>query len=247
MPNFTNIYLDVNAGISVTDASPTWNHLTPGGANHEMRACQAGAGGGSVASAAWALFARINSIALVPEMWAYPGSDNSGGLQVKTYDGTGAHYNQFRINWDNLGTFAAAPFISSWKDNTYPAASPGTQPGVGDGSAIVNGSVDTGNSAYLKAAAYGVGLTAGGVADNPGSNMGSNPTVTAGSAGGLSTVLSTWSAWQSLQAATQWIVNGAIPQATTAGTWNFLMALYTGPNMVGGTLLPVVGFLYNWT
>jgi hypothetical protein len=111
---------------------------------------------------------------------------------------------------------------------------------------VVNGSSDTSNTSYLKATVYGNGVTAAGAADNPSSNFGTNPTVTSGTAGAVTTTNATWSSWQSLQASTQWIANGAIPKSVTAGTWNFLLALYIGANMTGGTLVPVLGFQYQW-
>src|SRR5258708_18494038 len=55
----------------------------------------------------WPPYTRPASTGVVPECWAYLGSDNSGGLKVTTYDGTTAHYKQFLISWDALGTFAA--------------------------------------------------------------------------------------------------------------------------------------------
>ena len=245
MTDFTTLKLQVNTGAS--DASPTWTDLLFGTANYELRAAISGAAG-NIASASWpSMLKPLIGTTLIGQLWGYFGSDNSGGLQVTTYDGTGAHYNQFRINWDALGTFASAPLISAWKDNTLPAASPGTQTSPGDGSNVVNGtSGESSSTSLLKGTAFGNGVTAGGAADNPGSNFGTNPTATSGSAGGSATINATWLAWQSLQAATQWIVNGAIPKATTAGTWNFLLAFYLAASMIGGILLPVLGFQYTW-
>ena len=212
--------------------------------------CASGAGAGNIASAAWPPYPQPASTGVIPECWIYLGSDNSGGLKVTTYDGTSAHYKQFLVSWDALGTFASAPIISAWKDNTYPAASPGTQPGTGDGGAIVNGqTTDTSNTAYLKANAYGRGTAAAGsVQDTPSANAGGTLSVTSGTAGAVSPpVTPAWLAtWQSLQAATQYIQDAVAPQATFAGLWYFDIALFTGPNMAGGTIIPVVGFQYLW-
>lgn len=249
MADFTTLYLDANAGSSVTDASPTWNHMTPGGSNYETRFCASGAGGGSIASASWPIYPPPGSVAVVPEAWVYLGSDASGGLQMKTYDGTTAHYMQFRWNWDNLGTFASAPIISAYKNNTYPAASPGTQGSYpGDGSCIINGqSSDTSSTSYLKANAYGQGLTSGGSQQTPGSNAAGTLAATSGTAGAVNPSSASWlSTWQSLQAATQYIQNGGTPEATTAGLWYWLSALYSGPGMTGGTLTPVLAFVYTY-
>ena len=243
MTDFTTLKWQVNTGAS--DAAPTWSDELFGTAGNELRVCGAGAGAANTSSASWPSYLRPLAAGVIPEMWGF--SADAVGLKITTYDGTGAHYNQHRVNWDALGTFASSPLISCWKDNTFPAATPGTQPGQpADGSAVVNGSADTGNASYAKGAMFGVGVTAAGAADNPSGNMGSNPLATSGSAGGLQTVAAAWSAWQSLQAATQWIVNGVIPKATTAGTWNGLLAWFTGPNQQGGTLLPVLGFQYTW-
>lgn len=247
MADFTTFKLQGNTGAS--DAAPTWTDVLFGTAANELRMCAAGAGAGNILAANWPTFLRPNAVGVIPECWLYT-VDGSGGLKISTYDATGAHYNQFRLNWDALGTFASAPLISAWKDNTLPAASPGTQPSPlagGDGTSVVNGhATDTNSTSYLKAAVFGNGVTAAGATDNPGTNMGSTPGATNGSAGGLATVNATWTAWQSLQAATAWVVNGAIPKATTAGTWNFLLALFSGPNQTGGTLTPVIGCSYTW-
>ncbi len=213
--------------------------------------CGSGAGAGNIASAAWPPYQQPVSTGVLPECWVYLGSDNSGGLKVTTYDGTTAHYKQLLVSWDNLGTFAAAPIISAWKDNTYPAASPGTQPGSpGDGSAIVNGqTTDTSNTSYLKANAYGRGTAAAGsVQDTPSANAGGTLAGTSGTAGAVSPpVTPAWLAtWQSLQAATQYIQDAVTPQATFAGLWYFVIALFTGPNMAGGVLVPQLGFQYLW-
>lgn len=249
MADFTTLYLDINAGASVTDASPVWNHMTPGGANYEIRFCASGAGAGNISSASWPIYAPPVSVGVVPEAWAYLGTDNSGGLQMKTYDGTSAHYMQFRWNWDALGTFASAPIISAYKDNTYPAASPGTQIGYpGDGSCIINGqSADTGSTSYLKANAFGYGVDTGGVQQTPSGNAGGTLAATSGTAGAVSPATGAWlSTWQSLQANSQFIQDAVTPKATTAGFWYWVAALYGGPNETGGVLTPVLAFRYTF-
>jgi hypothetical protein len=181
-------------------------------------------------------------------MWGYVGADASGGLKVSTYDATSAHYKQFTVSWDNTGTFASAPIFSAWMNNTLPAATPGTQPGVGDGSSFVNGhATDTSSTSYIKANFYGQGVTTAGVQQTPASNAAGTLAVTSGTAGAVSPGSAAWLAtWQSLQAATQFIQDGVIPQAVTAGLYYYVLAFYTGVNMVGGTLVPVLGFQYTW-
>lgn len=244
MADFTTIKFQFNSN---TDASPTWQDMLLGTSNYGFRYCAASAGGASIASASWPIYPGPASVGVVPECWGYVGSDNSGGIKQATYDGTSAHYMQVRVSWDNLGTFASAPIVSAWKDNTYPAASPGTQPGTGDGSAIINGhATDTGSASYFKAAIYGFGVTSGGTQQTPGSNSGGTVTATTGSAGAVTSTSAAWSSWQSLQAATQYLQDGATPAATTAGLLYMLSSLWAGPNLRAGTLTPVWGFQYSW-
>jgi len=246
LSDFSVLKMQGNTGTS--DASPTFTDILLNTANYELRMCAAAAGAGNIASAPWPSYPRPGSVGVVPECWVYLGSDNSGGLKITTYDGTTAHYKQFTISWDALGTFAGAPIISAWKDNTYPAASPGTQPSPGDGSAIVNGQTsDTSNTSYLKANAYGFGVDTGGTQQTPSANAGGTLAATSGTAGAVSPATGAWLAvWQSLQSATQYIQDGVTPKATTAGLWYFLLSLFAGPNLQGGVLLPVVGLQYLW-
>ena len=243
MTDFTTLKIQGNTGTS--DASPTWTDLLLGTAGYELRVCGTGAGGATTASASWPTYSRPASTGVIPEMWTF--SADTTGLKVTTYDGTSAHYMQLRVSWDAVGTFASAPILSAWANNTYPAASPGTQ-GTSDGSAIVNGSsTDTSSTSYLKANAYGYGVDTGGTQQTPGSNAAGTLAVTTGTAGAVSPATGAWlSTWQSLQAATQWIQDAVTPKATTAGFWYFLLSLWTGPTMTGGTLLPVLGFQYSW-
>jgi hypothetical protein len=195
-----------------------------GTANYELRLCAASAGANNIASASWPTYLRPASTGVIPEMWAFVGSDNSGGLKINTYDGTTAHYMQWRINWDNTGTFAAANILSFWKDNTLPAAVAGTQPAPsagGDGSSFVNGQVtDTGNTSYIKMNAYGSGITAAGSQETPGSNAAGTMTVSSGTGGAVSPSAASWLAtWQSGQGLIQYIQGVATPHATTSGFW----------------------------
>lgn len=246
MADFTTIKLQGNTGTN--DASPTWTDLTFGSSGYELRANLSGNGATTTtASASWpAMLKPSSGSTLVNQLWLF--TADAVGSQITTYDGTGSHYNQLRINWDNTGTFASVPVISAWKDNTLPAASPGTQNSPGDGSNIINGTTTESSSRSLvKATVYGYGLSSSGIADNPSANMGSNPTVSSGTgAGAVTTSSGAWTAWQDLQAATDWIANGQTPQAATAGTWNFLLAMYIAASQIGGTEVPVVGFSYTW-
>jgi hypothetical protein len=255
MADFTTLKLQANTGTSPAgegSGTATWTDVLFGAAGYELRAAlSSGSQTTSTASAAWPSILKPSSgTTLLDKMYCF--SADTTGLAVTNYDGTSAHYLQFRINWDNLGTYAAAPIISAWKDNTLPAASPGTQPAAtsgGDGSSVINGtSAESSSLSLLHANAYGQGLTAGGVQQTPVANAAGTLAVNSHSAGGAATPGSAaWLAtWQDLQAATNWIADGATPQATTAGLWYFCLALWIAAGMTGGTLLPVLGYQYQW-
>jgi hypothetical protein len=235
LTDFTTLKGQINTGAS--DASPTWTDTLFATANYELRLCGTGAGGASIASASWPTYLKPTSgTAVIPELWGYFGSDASGGSKLTTYDGTSAHYMQFRVNGDNTGTYASAPIVSAWATTALPAASPGTQPGTGDGTSFINGqTTDTSNTSYIKANFYGQGLTSGGSQQTPASNAAGTLAVTSGTAGAVNPGSAAWLAtWQSLQAATQYIQNGGTPQAVTANLWYGVFAFYTGVNQVGG-------------
>ena len=249
MTDFTTFKSQVNTASSTPDTTPTWTDMLFATASYELRLCGTGAGGASIASASWPTYLKPTSgTAVIPELWNYFGSDASGGVKLTAYDGTSAHYMQWRINWDNTGTFASAPIISAWATTALPAASPGTQPGTGDGTSFINGhATDTSSTSYIKANAYGQGVTAGGTQQTPAANAAGTLTVTSGTAGAVSPGSAAWLAtWQSLQAATQYIQDGAIPAATTSGFYYIVLAFYTGANMTGGTLLPQLAVQYTW-
>lgn len=195
--DFTSINVQYNTG---TDGSPTWTStaLSFGGSAgaNELRWANTGGGAASTSSANWPYFTRPSSgTATVPEMWAF--TANTTGLQVATYTGDNTKANVLRWNWDNTGTFAAAPQFSAFGDNTHATPSAGTQPGAQSGSPIVNGqSSDTSSTSYLKINAYGNGSSQ---APSAGS-VGTNPSATTGTAGSVSPGSAAWlSTWQSAQ------------------------------------------------
>lgn len=216
---------------------------------NELRFCASGAGGASIASGSWPYFTVPASVSVVPEVWLYGSSDNSGGLKISTYDGTSAHFLQARFSWDNVGTFASAPSFTCYSDTTHAAASPGTQPGAQSGSPVVNGhATDTNSTSYLKANAYGYGVDTGGTQQTPSANAGGTLTATSGTAGSVSPGSNAWLAsWQSLQSSSQFITDGVIPKATTSGLLYILLALYCGPNMAtSSAMTPVLTFSYTY-
>lgn len=249
MADFTSITTNINSN---TDASSTWTtSLAFGGSAgaNEIRWANTGAGGASTSSAAWPFFTRSASgTAVVPELWGC--SADTTCVKCATYTGSNANANVFRWNWDNTGTFAAAPQFSMFGDSTHATPSAGTQPGATSGSPIVNGqTTDTSSTSYFKINAYGVGVTSGGVQQTPSAGtVGTNPSATTGTAGALTPSSAAWlTTWQSAQGWIQYILNGQTPQAATAGFWYWTGLLFQGVNMSTGTLQPVVTFQYAYS
>jgi hypothetical protein len=237
--DFTTFNLQYNTN---TDASPNWtgaaiNFGGSAGAN-ELR--WSNSANGTTGSANWPYYTRPASVQAVPQLWAY--TTDTSGSQVTTYDGTNGKANVLRWNWDNLGTFAAAPQFSAFGDSTHTAPSPGTQPGSQSGSPIVNGhATDTGSHSYLKINAYGYGVDTGGVQQTPtAGSVGTAPSGSTGTAGSVSPGTGAWlTNWQDAQGWTDYIIDAVVPEALTAGFWYWTMILFTGPNMSTGTLQPV--------
>ena len=222
-----------------------WNTITFGGSAgaNEMRWCAAAAGAAGTASASWPQYSRPGATAAVAELWGF--SADTTGIKCATYDGTNGKANVMCIDYDAVGTYAAAPTLTAYGDNTHAAPVAGTQPGALSGSPIVNGHVtDTGSPAtsYLKANLYGDDQTG-----NPAAGTTGTVTVTSGTAGSVSPGAAAWIAnFQSLQGVIQYITHRRTPAATTAGKIFFTLALFTGPNMSLGTLLPVITFTYSF-
>jgi hypothetical protein len=183
-------------------------------------------------------------------MWAF--TADTTGVKCATYTGTNANANVLRWDWDGLGTFAAAPQFTMFGDNTHATPSAGTQPGAQSGSPIVNGqATDTSSTSYCKINAYGNGVTAGGTQHTPSAgSVGSAPTVTTGGAGAATPAATpAWLAtWNDAQGWTNYILNGATPQATKAGYWYWTMALFTGVHMsTGSAIQPVLTLQYAYS
>lgn len=214
------------------------------GAN-ELRWCNTGGGAGGTGSASWPYFTRPSSgTAAVPEMWAF--TADTTGTKVATYDGSKTNSNVLRWNWDNTGTFAAAPQFSAFGDSTHATPSAGTQPGAQSGSPIVNGhATDTSSTSYLKINAYGNGSSQAPSAGAAGTTL----AVTSGTAGSVSPGSAAWlSTWQSAQGWTQYILCTATPAATTANTWVWSLALFTGVNMATSSgMLMAITFQYAYS
>lgn len=243
MSDFSTLNLQYNTG---TDASPTWTGTAiafggTSGANELRFASSSNAGSTTTASASWPYITRPGSgTSAVDQLWAF--TSDASGAQVATYDGTNGKARVLRWNWDNLGTFAAAQQFSWFASSSH------TTPTAGDGS-LVGGSTDTSSTSYFKGNAYGQGVTAGGVQQTPAAGTaGTTLAATSGTAGGVSPGSGAWlTTWQSLQGWIQYIVDGAIPAATTAGNWYFTLALFTGANITTGTFTPVLTFQYSYS
>jgi hypothetical protein len=231
---------------SGTDASPVWNAIAFGGSagSNEYRFCAAAAGAAGTASASWPLYTRPGATTAVAECWGF--SADTTGIKVGTYDGNKTNSNVFRIDYDAVGTYAAAPSLTAYGDNTHAAPVAGTQPGALSGSPIVNGhATDTSSTSYLKGNMWGTAQTANLSAAAAGTTL----AVTSGTAGSVSPGAGAWIAtWQSLQGAIQFITFPSIPAATTAGDIYFTLSLWTGPNMsTASTILPVITYQYSYS
>ncbi len=240
MADFTTIRSQWNSN---TDASPTWNTITFGGSAgaNEIRWTSAGGGAAGTSSATWPQFSRPGSTAAVPELWYF--TADTTGVKVATYDGTNGKANVACIDYDAVGTYAAAPTLTAYSDNTHAAPSAGTQPGAQSGSPIINGSTDTSNTSYLKINEYGDDQTANPAAGSVGTTL----LVTSGTAGSVSPGAAAWLAtWQSAQGSIQFITHRRTPAATTAGKIFFTLCLFVGPNLSLGTLQPVITFTYSF-
>lgn len=243
MADFTTIRSMWNSA-TPDSTTPVWNAITfagSAGAN-EIRWTSSGGGAGGTSSATWPQFSRPGATAAVPELWFF--SADTTGIKSGTYDGNKTAARVACIDYDNVGTYAAAPTLSAFGDNTHAAPSAGTQPGAQAGSPIVNGhATDTSSTSYLKGNMYGTAQ----VADPAAGAAGTTLLVTSGAAGSVSPGVGAWIAtWQSLQGAIQLITAQTTPAATTAGKIFFTIALFTGPNMSLGTLTPVITYTYSF-
>jgi hypothetical protein len=246
MPDFTTIKSQFNS--AATDASAVvWNDITFGGSAgaNEIRWCAAAAGAAGTSSATWPQYSRPGATAAVAEMWGF--SADTTGIKCNTYTGTNANARVMRINYDAVGTFAAAPTLTAYGDNTHAAPVQNAQPGALSGSPIVNGSADTLNTtyfSYLKANVYGDDAPTG---TDPAAGTTGTVTVTSGTLGSVSPGAAAWLAnWQSMQGVLCFITHRRTPAATTAGNIWFTLALFTGPGMSLGTLSPVITFTYSY-
>lgn len=240
MADFTSLIIAGNTG---TLGTPVWTGVL--GSGKEIRWHDTNSAGGNVASASWPFMTRPAATAGVDYTYIYTADAVGLGL-LGTTSATPAQwvntdYHQFRIDWDNLGTFASAPILTAYPSTAHGAIS------RGDGSLLGGHATDTGATArsYLKANLFGRVTSAGAPAAAP-SNA---PVVTDGSTGSVSpSAGANWlTNYQGLMGDTDYITAAATPAATTADQLEFMLRLFTGPNMSPGTLVPVVSVRYTYT
>jgi hypothetical protein len=245
LADFTVLTLDANTG---TQATPVWTSVL--GANREVRWYDQSTAGASVASAAWPATIRPTSgTAQVSFTYAYP-ADASGGLGFlgntsaipATYIANTTNYHFARWNWDNVGSFASAPIFTAYNTTAHTGPTVRNSPSGG----LLEGSADTTNVSafsYLKGNAFGqVALAA------IGTNLAA-PTVTAGVTNSASPAAgANWmTTFQSLMADLDYITAPFTPAATAANFWSVHFALFTGLNMLPGTLVPVMSLKYTFS
>ena len=240
MADFTLITMDVNTG---TNGAPTWTAI--GGANTEVRWSDVGTGLLATASASWPPMTRPGATAGVAYTYAYTadavglGLIGSAGNPVTW---SNANYLSFRWNWDNTGTFAAAPIFTAYDNTSHNSPS-----GRGGGDMLAGHVTDTGATArsYLKANAFGRVTSAGAPAAAPSNDA----VVTDGTTGSVSpTAGANWlTNYQGLMADLDYIAAPFTPAATTADQWNLMVRLFTGPNETPATYVKKMTLKYSWT
>src|SRR4051794_11887610 len=117
MSDFTTFRFQLNTG---TQATPVWTAVpaTGAGTGQELRFSDSNAQG-AVASASWAAVTRPGSgTAGVDYLYVFTADTTSLGY-ISTSSTTptafsNTNYNAFRLDWDNVGTFASAPIFTAY-------------------------------------------------------------------------------------------------------------------------------------
>lgn len=238
--DFTSLALNLNTG---TQATPVWTAIGQSGTGVELRFSDQ-SNQGTTASASWPNMTRPGSVAHVPYQYAFSADTTSLGY-ISTSSATpttwaNSNYNDIRINWDNVGTFASAPILTAYYTTSHSAIT------RGDNDALGGNTTDTGATArsYLKANLWGRVSSAGAPAAAP-TNA---PAATDGATGSLSpTAGANWlTNYQGLMGDVDFITAAATPAAVTADQLQAMMDLWTGPNMSTGTKTPVASVKYSF-
>lgn len=238
--DFSVLNLRENTG---TQATPVWTAIPASGAGtgQELRFSDQ-SNQGATASASWPNMTRPAATQHVPYQYVFTADTTSLGYLGTTSNTPVAwlnsNYNDAEINFDNLGTFAAAPILTAYPTTAHGAIS------RGDNSILGGNTTDTGATArsYLKANMFGRVVSAGAPAAAP-TNA---PAVTDGSTGSVSpTAGANWlTNYQGLQGANDFITAAATPAATTADQIRLMLDLWTGPNMASGIYVNVLTISY---
>ena len=245
MSDFSVIGIQANIG---SQGSPVWlptttTVLPSPGTTQAIRFYNTNAAGLTTALASWPNMILPGSTGGVPYCYAYTSDSVGSGVLGSSGVPTGfsnASYNQFRIYWDNVGTFASAPILTMFPTTAHGAV-------TRDDGTILGGSTDTtsgGNAfSYFKANAWGQ-VTSAGAANAAPTNA---PVVTDGTVGVVSP--SGGADWlvhyQGLAGLNDFIQAPFTPVATTADTWYFMYALFAGPNLAPTVYSPTLTLGYS--
>jgi hypothetical protein len=242
--DFTALSMDGNTGVQAT---PVWTNLITPGAR-EVRWADV-ATSGAVSAASWTATIRPTSgTAQVNFTYAFTADTTSLGFlgntsaTPATYIANTTNYHFARWNWDGVGAFASPPIFTAYNTTAHNGPTVRNSPSGG----LLEGSADTTNVSafsYLKGNAFGqVGLAA------IGTNLAA-PTVTAGTVGSVSpTAGANWmTAFQSLMADLDYITFPGAAPGVGANFWSVHFALFTGVNMLPGTLVPVMSLKYTFS
>ena len=239
--DFSAARFQLNTG---TNAAPTWTNVPAWGAGtgQELRFSDQ-SNQGATASASWAFMTRPAATQGVDYLYVFTADATSlgahgGGTNIPAAF-SNANYLQLRFDWDNVGTYASAPILTAYPDNTHGAVT------RGDGTLLGGHASDTGATArsYLKGVMFGRVNSAGAPAAAPGSA----PVVTDGATGAVSpTAGANWSAWQGLMGDTDYLQFPSTPAATTADQIALMIRLFTGPNMTPGTYVEALSWKYTY-
>lgn len=240
MSDFTTLNLQLNTG---SNGAPTWTAIGQSGTGVEHRFSDSAAQG-AVASASWPFMTRPGSVQDIPYQYAFSADTTSlgylGGGTNTPIAWANTNYNDIRINWDNLGTFASAPILTAYYTTGHASIT------RGDNDILGGNTTDTGATArsYVKANLWGRVTSAGG----PGAAPSNAPVATSGATGSLSpTAGANWMTnYQGLMGDVDYITAAATPAATTADQLPAMIDWWTGPNMLTGTKTPVEAVKYTY-
>jgi hypothetical protein len=251
--DFATLNFEVNTG---TNATPTWTNLSV--ANAEVRWWDQATAGANVAQASWPATIRPTSgTAQIAFTYAYPapatgglGFIGGGTATPATYAIANSRWARWNWSGEAGSGFASAPIFTAYLTTSHGAITRGVAAG---GQNMLEGSADTTNVSafsYLKGNAYGQLNGAADATQPPaGTPLPNAPLVASGTTNSVSpTAGANWLAqFQSLQGDNDYITFPSIPAAATADKWSVHFALFTGVNMLPGTMIPVISLKYTFS